>query len=164
MSSAVLLAPRVYFRMAEDGLFFKQFAYITKRTKVPMVAIAAHGSIAAVYAATGSYERILNWISAWICFFFAALCHRNLYLSKARRGKSATGICHTFSPVVDDPLYCCNSRDLYRKLRTVSARHVTRSPVMVAGIIFYYVWKAVHARTTSLAERDYAKPATLVTS
>lgn len=73
MSSAVLLALRAYFQMAEDGLFFKQFAYITKRTKVPMVAIAAHGSIAAVYAATGSDERILNWISAWI-WFFSLLC------------------------------------------------------------------------------------------
>src|SRR6202012_1188655 len=40
LSQSVLTAPRVYFAMAEDGVFFRQLAWVHPRTRVPVVAIA----------------------------------------------------------------------------------------------------------------------------
>ena len=40
LSQSVLTAPRVYFAMAEDGLFFRQLAWVHPRTQAPVLAIA----------------------------------------------------------------------------------------------------------------------------
>ncbi|HSE37883.1 MAG TPA: amino acid permease, partial [Blastocatellia bacterium] len=40
LSQGMLTAPRVYFAMADDGLFFKRVAWLHPRTRVPVVAIA----------------------------------------------------------------------------------------------------------------------------
>ncbi|MBV9028525.1 MAG: amino acid permease, partial [Candidatus Eremiobacteraeota bacterium] len=50
MSTAVLCAPRLYFQMADDDLFFKQIAWISPKTHVPVLAIVLHGAIAAIIA------------------------------------------------------------------------------------------------------------------
>ncbi len=35
LSQSVLTAPRVYFAMAKDGLFFRQLAWVQPRTQAP---------------------------------------------------------------------------------------------------------------------------------
>src|SRR5215213_2000219 len=62
LSQSMLTAPRVYFAMAEDGLFFRAVAKLNPRTRAPVVAIALQGALAAVIAASGTYEQILNYV------------------------------------------------------------------------------------------------------
>jgi APA family basic amino acid/polyamine antiporter len=62
LSQGMLTAPRVYFAMAEDGLFFRGVARLSPRTRVPVGAIALQGALAAVIAMTGRYEQILNYV------------------------------------------------------------------------------------------------------
>jgi len=62
LSQGMLTAPRVYFAMAEDGLFFKRVAWLDPRTRVPVVAIALQGALAVVIALSGRYEQILNYV------------------------------------------------------------------------------------------------------
>jgi APA family basic amino acid/polyamine antiporter len=62
LSQSMLTAPRVYFAMAEDGLFFKAVARLDGRTRAPVVAIALQGLLAAVIAVSGRYEQILNYV------------------------------------------------------------------------------------------------------
>lgn len=40
LSQGMLTAPRVYFAMARDGLFFRSIAWLPRRTRVPVAAIA----------------------------------------------------------------------------------------------------------------------------
>ena len=40
----MLTAPRVYFAMAEDGLFFRKVAEVNAATRVPMLAIACRAA------------------------------------------------------------------------------------------------------------------------
>jgi APA family basic amino acid/polyamine antiporter len=58
----MLTAPRVYFAMAEDGLFFRRVARVSPRTRAPVAAIALQGFFAALIAASGRYEQILNYV------------------------------------------------------------------------------------------------------
>jgi len=62
LSQSMLTAPRVYFAMADDGLFFKGVARLHSRTRVPAAAIALQGFVAIVIAASGRYEQILNYV------------------------------------------------------------------------------------------------------
>jgi basic amino acid/polyamine antiporter, APA family len=62
LSQGMLTAPRVYFAMARDGLFFRSVAWLNPRTNAPVVAIAMQGVIATIIALSGRYEQILNYV------------------------------------------------------------------------------------------------------
>jgi APA family basic amino acid/polyamine antiporter len=62
LSQGMLTAPRVYFAMAQDGLFFRSVARLNPRTNAPVVAIAMQGVIATIIALSGRYEQILNYV------------------------------------------------------------------------------------------------------
>ena len=76
LSQGMLTAPRVYFAMAEDGLFFKAVGRLHPKTRVPIVAIALQGLLAIVIALSGRYEQILNYVVSvdFIFFGLTAIC------------------------------------------------------------------------------------------
>jgi APA family basic amino acid/polyamine antiporter len=62
LSQGILTAPRVYYAMACDGLFFKSVGRLSARTGAPILAIALQGLLATVIALSGRYEQILNYV------------------------------------------------------------------------------------------------------
>jgi APA family basic amino acid/polyamine antiporter len=70
LAQSILTAPRVYFAMARDGLFFRKVGWIHPRSHVPVIAIALQGGWAIVIALTGSYAQIVNYVVAVDCTFF----------------------------------------------------------------------------------------------
>src|SRR6185369_11237032 len=71
LSQSMLTAPRVYFAMSEDRLFFKQLAWLN-RARVPALAIALQGILAIVIALVASkFEQILNYVVSVDVIFFA---------------------------------------------------------------------------------------------
>ena len=66
----VLTAPRVFFAMARDGLFFKRFADLHPRLLTPHVSILATGGWAAVLSVTGTFEQLATYVifGQWIFF------------------------------------------------------------------------------------------------
>ena len=75
LSQSMLTAPRVYFAMAKDGLFFERVGMVHPRTHAPIVAIALQGLLAILIALLGTYERILNYVvSIDVIFFGLTAC------------------------------------------------------------------------------------------
>ena len=76
LSQSMLTAPRVYFAMAEDGLFFGAVAKLSRRSRVPVVAIVMQGLLASIIALSGKYEQILNYVVSvdFIFFGLTAMC------------------------------------------------------------------------------------------
>jgi basic amino acid/polyamine antiporter, APA family len=70
LSQSILTAPRVYFAMADDGLFFRAVAWLSPRTRVPVVAIVLQSVWTIVIALTGRYEQILNYVISMDFLFF----------------------------------------------------------------------------------------------
>ena len=70
LSQSVLTAPRVYFAMARDGVFFKRVGWLDPRYRVPTVAILLQGVWAAVIALSGTYDQILNYVVSIDVLFF----------------------------------------------------------------------------------------------
>jgi APA family basic amino acid/polyamine antiporter len=89
LSQSVLTGPRVYFAMAQDGLFFRRVASLTRKTQVPAVAIVLQSLWAIVIALSGKYEQILNF-QAPIDFTFFGLSAACLFVLR-RRDRSRPG-------------------------------------------------------------------------
>jgi APA family basic amino acid/polyamine antiporter len=70
LSQSMLTAPRVYFAMAEDGLFFSSLAKLN-RARVPAFAIMLQGAVAIAITLSGRYEQILNYVISVDVIFFA---------------------------------------------------------------------------------------------
>ena len=87
LSQSVLTAPRVYFAMARDGLFFRSVAKVTKRTHVPALAIVLQSIWTIVVALSGRYDQILNYVVS-MDFLFFGLTGLTLFVFRRREGKS----------------------------------------------------------------------------
>jgi basic amino acid/polyamine antiporter, APA family len=83
LSQSVLTGPRVYFAMAEDGLFFRGVARLTRKTQTPVVAIVLQSVWTIVIALSGKYEQILNF-QAPIDFTFFGLSAACLFALRRR--------------------------------------------------------------------------------
>jgi len=84
LSQSMLTAPRVYFAMARDGVFFKAVGRLDPRTQVPAVAIVLQGVFAAVIATVGAYDKILNYVVSIDQVFFG-LTGAAIFVFRARR-------------------------------------------------------------------------------
>jgi APA family basic amino acid/polyamine antiporter len=83
LSQGMLTAPRVYFAMAEDGLFFRSVARVNATTRVPMVAIALQGVAAAIIAVSGTFGQILSYVVS-VDFLFFGLTGLALFVFRGR--------------------------------------------------------------------------------
>jgi APA family basic amino acid/polyamine antiporter len=83
LSQGMLTAPRVYFAMAEDGLFFRKVAELSKTTRVPVIAILLQGLAAIAIALSGTYGQILSYVVS-VDFIFFGLTGFALFVFRRR--------------------------------------------------------------------------------
>jgi len=69
-------APRVYFAMARDGLFFRTLGEVHPRFGTPAVSIVAGTAWAMVLAVSGTFEQLLTYVVfvGWIFYGLGAAC------------------------------------------------------------------------------------------
>jgi basic amino acid/polyamine antiporter, APA family len=98
LSNQILTSPRVYFQMAADGTFFRQLAWVSSRTHVPVVAIVLQGIVAFVIALSGRYDQILNYVTC-VDYVFFGLSALALFVFRSRDARNAAA----FQPVFRMP-------------------------------------------------------------
>jgi len=143
LSQGMLTAPRVYYAMAEDGLFFRAIGKVHPKTRVPVVAIALQGIVAVIIALSGTYEQILSYVVS-VDFIFFGLTGLALFVFRHRatgqpgdRGFRAPG--HPITTAIFT-LACW----------LVVAGTVIRSPlnsaigfgILFAGLPAYWFWRS----------------------
>jgi APA family basic amino acid/polyamine antiporter len=71
LSQSMLTAPRVYFAMARDGLFFRRVGELGESSRVPVAAIVLQGITASIIAIVGRrFEHVLSYVVAIDTLFF----------------------------------------------------------------------------------------------
>ena len=85
LSQGILTAPRVYYTMARDGLFFQSVGWLSPRSGAPVVAILLQGVLATIIAVSGRYEQILNYVVS-VDFISFALTAGALFVFRHREG------------------------------------------------------------------------------
>ena len=89
LSALIISAPRVYYAMANDGLFLKAVARTHPRFGTPANAIAIQGFIASLLVLLGTFEQIISY-AIFIVVFFLGLTVSGIVHSphSARAGES----------------------------------------------------------------------------
>jgi basic amino acid/polyamine antiporter, APA family len=139
LSQSVLTAPRVYFAMGDDGVFFRQLAWVHPRTRVPVVAIVAQSVWTMVIMLSGSYEKILNYVTSMDAIFWA-LTAGCIFVFRQRSavqpGFRMPG--HPFTTAV----FCVACSGIV--LNTIyhdPADTGIGLAILAAGVPVYYIWK-----------------------
>ena len=144
LSQGMLTAPRVYFAMAEDGLFFKHVAWLDPRTRVPVVAIALQGVLAVVIALSGRYEQILNYVIS-IDFVWFGLTAVTLFVFRGKRFAERSGYSGGFRV----PGHPWTTAFFVTACALVVAATVYNYPrnsvigwiILVTGVPIYFFWR-----------------------
>jgi basic amino acid/polyamine antiporter, APA family len=87
----MLVSPRIYYAMAQDGDFFSSLAWLHPRSKAPVIAITLQGVVAIAITLLGTafqalregYQSILDGVTA-IDFTFFALAALAVFVFRRR--------------------------------------------------------------------------------
>lgn len=140
LSQSVLTAPRVYFAMAEDGVFFRQLAWVHPRTHVPVVAITLQSIWTMVILLSGSYEKILNYVTCmdWIFFGLTASC-----LFPLRRKDAAANFRMPGHPWTTGFFCLCCAAVVGNTIYSFPANTLIGIAILATGVPVYYIWKRI---------------------
>ncbi|WP_045032201.1 APC family permease [Draconibacterium sediminis] len=84
LSAFIILGPRVYYKMASDGLFFQSVARISPKHKVPSNAILLQAAIAIVLVLSGTFEQILTYMGFSLGIFPIIAVAGNIKLRRSK--------------------------------------------------------------------------------
>ncbi|MCU1286634.1 MAG: amino acid/polyamine/organocation transporter, superfamily [Acidobacteriales bacterium] len=139
LSQSVLTAPRVYFAMAEDGVFFQAIGRISSKTQVPVFAIILQSIWTAVILLTGKFEQILNYVVSMDFIFFgiSASC---IFVFRKRNVGDAQNLMpgHPWTTA----LFCgiCALVVINTVIR-YPANTLIGIAILFSGIPVFYLWK-----------------------
>jgi APA family basic amino acid/polyamine antiporter len=149
LSQGMLTAPRVYFAMAEDGLFFKSVGRLHAKTHVPILAIVIQGLFAMVIALSGRYEQILNYVVSVDFIFFGATA-TCIFVFRRRRKAGRVETAEDAARFASVPGHPATTAIFVAVCWLVVINTVYRYPentliglaILLAGIPAFFIWRA----------------------
>jgi APA family basic amino acid/polyamine antiporter len=96
LAALIMSAPRVYYAMAQDGLFFKRVSQISPRFGTPVSAILIQGTISSLLVAVSSFQKIIEYF-IFVAVVFLALAGAGLFLARRKNAGA--------NPAFRTPLY-----------------------------------------------------------
>ena len=97
MAGIIMTAPRVYYALARDGLFFQSAAHIDTRFGTPARAIALQAALACLLVALGTFNQIVAYF-IFIVVVFLALTVASIFVLR-RKERPAPGYLTPFYPL-----------------------------------------------------------------
>jgi APA family basic amino acid/polyamine antiporter len=142
LSQGILTAPRVYYAMARDGLFFERVGRVSARTGAPVTAIVLQGVFAIAIALLGKYEQILNY-EVSVDFISFALTAASLFVFRAReKGVKTPGIYRTPGHPYTTSLFVLTCAAIVASTWAASARNnLIGLGILLTGIPVYLLWR-----------------------
>ena len=143
LSQGILTAPRVYFAMAQDGLFFRNVATLHPRTRVPVLAIVLQGVFAIFVAFSGTYEQILSYVVSddFIFFGLSASCIFVFRMRDRNAGQAFAMPGHPFTTALF--ILVCVAVVL-NTVYKYPVNTLIGIVILLTGIPVYYYWRRKH--------------------
>jgi APA family basic amino acid/polyamine antiporter len=140
LSQSILTAPRVYFAMAEDGLFFRAVARVSPRTRVPVVAIVLQSIWTMVIALSGRYDQILNYVVS-MDFIFFGLTASTLFVFRRRPESVRKTPGHPWTTAIFVAVcWLVVANTIYR----YPGNTLIGMSILLAGVPVYFLWNALN--------------------
>jgi APA family basic amino acid/polyamine antiporter len=142
LSQSMLTAPRVYYAMARDGLFFASVGKLSRRSGAPVVAITLQGLAAIVIACSGTYGEILNF-EVTVDFIFFGMTAAALFILRRRQigSPNAFGVYRTPGHPFTTSLFVLSCAGIVISAVIASPRNSAIALcIMLAAFPVYYFW------------------------
>jgi APA family basic amino acid/polyamine antiporter len=149
LSQSILVAPRVYYAMAEDGLFFKSVAKLHPTYRVPVLAIILQGIFAIIITLSGQYEEILNYVvlDDFVFFGLTAYCVFIFRKQEKATGQSSESSFRALGHPITTGLFILVCIAIVANTLYTSPLYGTLSVVVIlSGIPIYYFWRWLNKR------------------
>jgi basic amino acid/polyamine antiporter, APA family len=149
-ANAIMLnAPRVYYAMAKDGLFFSSLSRVHPKFGTPALAVCAAGIWSAVLAASGTFEQLLTYV-VFIGWIFYALAAASIFIYRMRSPDAPRPYrvpAYPFTPII---FIVAAMALVANTIATQPARAGIGLGIVFLGAPAYAFWR----RTAKFAERE----------
>ncbi|HEX6049278.1 MAG TPA: amino acid permease [Gemmatimonadaceae bacterium] len=144
LNGIVLTAPRMYYAMARDGMFFERLSAVHPRFGTPAFAIVTFAAWGAALAASGTFEQLLTYavFTGWIFYALGALA---VFVFRRREPDAARPFRVPGYPVTPMLFVGAAAALVINTVITQSLRAAIGLGVVALGAPAFYVWRARRA-------------------
>ncbi len=148
LSQSMLTAPRVYYAMARDGLFFASVGKLFGKSEAPVLAIILQGFAAIVIACSGTYGEILNF-EVTVDFIFFGMTAASLFILRRDQIGSDTVTYRVPGHPFTTMLFVLSCAAIVFSAIIASPRNSGIALcIMLAGLPVYYFWRKLLTHET----------------
>lgn len=135
-----LTAPRVYFAMAQDRVFFGRLAEVHARFGTPAFAIVASSAWAVLLAATGTFQQLLTYVvfAGWIFYGLGAL---SIFVYRRRRPAAARPFSVPGYPLAPALFVLAAAAIVLNTVIVQPGRALVGLAVVLVGVPAYWAWR-----------------------
>jgi basic amino acid/polyamine antiporter, APA family len=143
-NGVALTAPRVYYAMARDGLFFHRLAEVHPRFHTPAFAVVAGSVWATALAITGTFEQLFTYVvfSGWI---FYALGAASIFVYRRRSPEVTSPYRVPGYPWTPLLFILAAAALVINTIATQPVRAAIGLGIVLLGTPAYFIWRARQA-------------------
>jgi basic amino acid/polyamine antiporter, APA family len=145
INGITITAPRVYFAMAKDDLFFRKLANVHPRFGTPALAVMAGTAWAMVLAATGTFEQLLTYV-VFVGWIFYALGAVGVFVLRRREPGAARPFKIPGYPWTPLAFILAALALVGNTIATQPGRAAVGIGVVLLGVPVYAAWRIVRPR------------------
>jgi APA family basic amino acid/polyamine antiporter len=141
LNGILLTAPRKYFAMARDGVFFARLAEVHPRTITPVFAIGGLAAWAAVLAVTGTFVQLLTYVvfTGWAFYALGAL---SIFVYRRRAPEASRAFRTPGYPVTPIVFVAAATLLVLNTLVTQPGRAFAGLGLVALGAPAFYFWRS----------------------
>jgi APA family basic amino acid/polyamine antiporter len=145
LNGSILAAPRVYYAMAKDGLFFRWCASVHPRFHTPHLALVLQGLFAILIVALGTYEQLFTYVifAGWV---FYALTGFAVVILRRKRPDLPRPYRVFGYPLVPIVFVLTSAWFIVNTLFEKPVESGIGCLIVVSGVPVYWVWKRLAAQ------------------
>jgi len=140
LNGTILTAPRVYYAMAKDGVFFRVVSRIHPRYQTPAVALLVLGAWSTLLAVSGSFEELYTYVifAMWI---FSGAAIAGVIILRRRLPDLERPYRVWGYPVLPIVFILASVAIVANTLMTKPIESVLGLAIVLAGIPLYFAWR-----------------------
>lgn len=151
-----LTAPRLYYSMSRDGVFFRKLAQVDPRFGTPALAIVVSSLWAICLAATGTFEQLFTYV-VFVGWIFYALGGLAIFVYRRRQPDAVRPFRVPGYPITPLLFVAAALAVVVNTVVTQPGRAALGLIVTVVGAPVFFVWRA-RRNETARARASVAPP------
>lgn len=153
LNGSMMTGPRIFFAMADRGLFFPAIARVSPRFQSPSVAIGLATALGVVYVLFNDFQQLADKFVLGIWPFYALAVGAIFILRRTRKDAERPYRCWGY-PVVPLVFLLASVALLGNALVQQTRETALGFGIIVAGVPVFYLWRALGGARLRRADDD----------